>query len=95
MEKEVLEVKQDASKTLSKVKTVFWVITVLTGILGVLGIISCIITDEYRGIGNAVALAFFAATNLVLTLPVLHALITIVKAAEYHNAKVESKYDIK
>ena len=36
-----------------------------------------------------------AIITYVFTLPVIRGFIVIVKTAEYHNAKVASKYDIK
>ena len=48
---------------------------------------------------RAIVVGLFVAANAILSLvfiiPFIKGFITIVKSAEYHNAQVESKYDIK
>lgn len=95
MEKEVLEVNHDASKSLSKVKTVFSVLAVLGAILGVILFIAGIAQYEDGTVAAGVGFVISAIITFVFTLPFIRGFIAIVKAAEYHNTQVESKYEIK
>lgn len=95
MEKEVLDVNQNASKSLSKVKTVFMVLSVIGAILGVILFIVGIEQYEDEVIATGIGLVISAIITFVIIIPFFNGFITIVKAAEYHNAKIESNYDIK
>ena len=94
MEKEILEVNQNASKSLSKVKKVFQVLAVLGVVLGVILFIAGIAQYEDGAVAAGVGFVISAIITYLFTLPVIRGFIVIVKTAEYHNAKVESKYDI-
>ena len=95
MEKEILEVNQDASKSLSKVKKVFQALAVIGAVLGVILFIAGIAQYEDGAVAAGVGFVISAIITYVFTLPIIRGFIAIVKTAEYHNAKVESKYDIK
>lgn len=95
MEKEVLEVNQNVSKSLSKVKTLFVVLAVIGAILGVILFIAGIAIYEDAAVAAGVGLVVSAIITFVITLPLFKGFITIVKTAEYHNAQVESKCYIK
>lgn len=95
MEKEILEVNQNASKSLSKVKKVFQVLAVIGAVLGVILFIAGIAQYEDGAVAAGVGFVISAIITYVFTLPIIRGFIAIVKTAEYHNAKVESKYDIK
>ena len=95
MEKEILEVNQDASMSLSKVKKVFQVLAVLGVVLGVILFIAGIAQYEDGAVAAGVGFVISAIITYVFPLPIIRGFIAIVKTAEYHNAEVESKYDIK
>ena len=95
MEKEVLEVNQNVSKSLSAAQTLFKIFATIGLILGVILVIVGGVDNEGAAIATGVWLIVSAILTFGIALPLFKGFITIVKTAEYHNAQIESKYNIK
>ncbi len=93
MEKEVLEVNQNVSKSIRKVKTAFLVLAAI----GVIIVICNLIVGNVNSKNEDIYWSLLCGSILVpiITIPLINGFATIVKSAEYHNARVESKYEIK
>ncbi len=93
MEKEVLEVNQNVSKSIRKVKTAFLVLSAI----GVIIVIGNLIAGNVNSNNEDIYWSLLCCSVLVplINIPLINGFATIVKATEYHNAQVESKYEIK
>ena len=93
MEKEVLVVNQKVSKTISNLK----IVVLILSAIGVIAFVGNLIAGNLNSMNENIYVNLLLVSILqpIIAIPLINGFATIVKSAEYNNAQVESKYQIK